>query len=123
MAGAKKSAARKSKARKSKARKSSARKSSARKSPARKSPIPKLNKGTLSVYGYEDVRRMNASDRHTSLIDAVEGIAKKNKITEREAALIVFRKLNVVATLKKNTLPNDSVLHKRDANWVSRHFL
>ena len=122
MAGAKKSAARKSSARKSKARKSSARKSAARKSAARK-PIPKLNKGTLSVYGYEDVRRMSASERHASLVDAVEGIAKKNKMTEREAALVVFRKLNVVATLQKNTLPNDSVLHKRDANWVSREFM
>jgi len=86
-------------------------------------PIPPLSKDTLGQYGYSDIRRKTAGDRREALKKAINGYSRKNSVTKREASLAVFRRLNAIATLKKNTLPKDSVLHKRDANWIKREYL
>lgn len=85
--------------------------------------IPPLSKGTLSKYGYVDVRKLSAVDRHNALTKAINAYSRNNKISKRDAALSIFRKLNAIATLKKNTLPHDSLLHKRDSGWVKKKFL
>ena len=74
--------------------------------------IGKLEKGDLSKFGYEHVVKMSASDRHTALTKAV------NEYT----SLTVFRKLNALYVLTKNTSPAASILFHRDRNWVKRTF-
>ena len=84
--------------------------------------IPPLSKGTLSKYGYSNIRKMSAGDRHDALKKAINAYTKNNKVSKREASLTIFRKLNAIATLKKNTLPKDSLLHKRDSRWVKKEY-
>jgi len=73
--------------------------------------IGKLEEGDLSKFGYEHVAKMSAKDRHTALAAAI-----------REYGwLTVFRKLNALSVLTRNTAPDSSAIFLRDRNWVRRH--
>jgi hypothetical protein len=73
--------------------------------------IGKLEEGDLFKFGYEHVVKMSAKDRHTALAAAI-----------REYGwLTVFRKLNALSVLTRNTAPDSSAIFLRDRNWVRRH--
>jgi len=73
--------------------------------------IGKLRKGTLSKHGYTS--NATAASRHTALAKAVRAYG----------ALSVFRKLNAVAVLTKNTSPLKSKRFVADRNWVKRTYM
>jgi len=68
--------------------------------------IGPLRKGTLRNYGYSTSK--SAKSRRTALAKAIKA----------ESALSVFRKLNAVMVLTKNTSPTVSAKFKADRNWV-----
>jgi len=70
--------------------------------------------GTLSAYGYRDVRGKSELARHRALLRAVRGLVAEKKITFREAALKVFRKLNAVMILN----PSMSAIFRADRDWL-----
>lgn len=72
--------------------------------------IPKLRSGTLSRHGYSS--KDPTQQRHEALSKAVKA----------EGATVVIRKLNVVATLQKNTNPKLSKEMKADSAWVKATF-
>ena len=72
--------------------------------------IGPLRKGTLRSFGYGS--NNSASERHSALKKAVKS----------EGALSIFRKLNAVATLNKNTNPTLSKKFLADRNWVRNNF-
>jgi len=72
--------------------------------------IGQLEEGELSKFGYEHVVKLSASERHAALTKAVK----------KYGWLTVFRKLNAVYVLTKNTSPATSVIFLRDRNWVRR---
>ena len=74
------------------------------------SGIGQLEEGELSKFGYEDVVNMSTADRHAALTKAVK----------EYGWLTVFRKLNAVYILTKNTSPATSIIFLRDRNWVRR---
>jgi len=73
--------------------------------------IGPLRKGSLSRHGYGTSK--SASARHRALAKAVKA----------EGALAVFRKLNAVMVLNKNTNPSVSAKFKADRNWVKRTYM
>jgi hypothetical protein len=72
--------------------------------------IGPLRKGTLSKYGYSTSK--SAQARHTALSKAVKA----------DSALSVFRKLNAVMVLTKNTSPTASAKFRADRNWVKKKY-
>jgi hypothetical protein len=81
--------------------------------PSRKGPkvIPKLKKGELKEFGY--TTSAPVSKRHAALKKAVEAYG----------ATSVFRKLNAVMVLNKNTSPSSSAKFKADRNWVRSTYM
>ena len=78
-----------------------------------KSPkkIGKLNKGTLTRFGYSADKSM--SERRESLSRAIKAYG----------SLVVFRKLNAIYVLNRNTVPKKSQIFYKDRNWVKRNFM
>ena len=68
--------------------------------------IGQLKEGELSKFGYEHVAARTR--RHAALTKAVK----------EYGWLTVFRKLNAVYVLTKNTSPAASIIFLRDRNWV-----
>jgi len=74
--------------------------------------IGQLEEGELSKFGYEHVVKLSASDRHAALSKAVK----------EYGWLTVFRKLNALYVLTKNTSPATSTLFRNDRNWIKLSF-
>lgn len=74
--------------------------------------IGPLKKGTLGQYGYEHVRSMSKDQRETALTQAVKQLGW----------LPVWRKLNAIHVLTKNTHPSLSRIFSQDRNWVKNTF-
>lgn len=72
--------------------------------------IPKLRQGTLRRHGYDS--KASKAERHAAL----------RRAAEAEGPTVVIRKLNVVATLNKNTNPKLSAHFKADSAWVKSTF-
>lgn len=72
--------------------------------------IGQLEEGELSKFGYEHVAKLSASERHAALTKAVK----------EYGWLTVFRKLNAIYVLTKNTSPATSIIFLHDRNWVRR---
>jgi len=72
----------------------------------------RLNKGTLSQFGYSDVMNKTKADRQKLLKRAVSHIEP----------LAVFRKLIAVSTLNKTTNPQLAKRFRDDAEWVRDNF-
>ena len=72
----------------------------------RKNLIGKLKKGELTSLGYSTTKSKIA--RHRAL----------NKATRKYGALSMYRKLNAVAVLSKNTNPKTSKIMLKDRNWI-----
>jgi hypothetical protein len=72
----------------------------------RKNLIGKLHKGELSSLGYSTTK--SAVARHRAL----------NKATRKYGTLSIYRKLNAVAVLSKNTNPETSKIMLEDRNWI-----
>ena len=81
--------------------------------PSRKGPkvIPKLRKGELKEFGY--FASEPVSKRHRALTKAVGAYG----------ATSVFRKLNAVMVLTKNTSPSSSAKFRADRNWVRDKYM
>lgn len=84
-------------------------------SPSRKDyskvKIGPLRKGSLTRHGYKASKSARA--RHIAL----------NKAVKAEGALAVYRKLNAVMVLNKNTNPTKSTRFRADRNWIKRKYL
>ena len=74
--------------------------------------IGKLTEGDLTQYGYH-IKEADLGKRRTSLM----------KAGQKFSPLSVFRKLNALAILNKNTNPTYSKRARADARWVSRNYL
>jgi hypothetical protein len=68
----------------------------------------RLEKGTLSKYGYHNIKKLSKKERRQSLKKAVSDMKP----------LSVMRKLIAVSTLQKNTDPKMSKIFREDADWV-----
>lgn len=73
--------------------------------------IGKMRKGELTQFGYH--LSSNATDRRKALTKAIK----------RYDALSVFRKINAISILQKNTNPTYSNKARADANWISKNYL
>ena len=73
--------------------------------------IGKMKKGELTQFGYH--LSSNATDRRKALTKAIK----------RYDALSVFRKINAISSLQKNTNPSYSAKARADANWISKNHL
>jgi len=69
-----------------------------------------LEKGTLGKYGYHDVENMTQKERHNALHRALKDMSP----------LSVYRKLNAVYLVNRNTNPNVSATFKTDSEWVKK---
>jgi hypothetical protein len=69
-----------------------------------------LEKGTLGKYGYHDVEHMSQKERHDALHRALKDMSP----------LSVYRKLNAVYLVNRNTNPNISATFKTDSEWVKK---
>ena len=69
-----------------------------------------LEKGTFGKYGYHDVAHMTRQERHKALHKALKDIPP----------LTVYRKLNAVYLVNRNTNPNISATFKKDSEWVKK---
>ena len=74
--------------------------------------IGELKEGELSRFGYDEVAKMSAKDRHNALTKAVK----------EYGALMVFRKLNAISVYTRHTAPTSSHIFLLDRNWVKRTF-
>lgn len=72
--------------------------------------IGPIKKGTLTEFGYFDVAHKNKNERQSALSNAVK----------YHGWLKVFRKLNAVYILNKNTNPQISNIFLKDRNWVKK---
>lgn len=83
------------------------------KNPSKKGPklIPPLRRGELKAFGY--ATNLPANKRHAALAKALE----------KYPALSVFRKLNAVQVLTRNTAPKSSAVFGQDKAWVKKHYL
>jgi len=70
--------------------------------------IGTLRKGDLSRFGYSNVTAMSEGRRHLALASAVRIYG----------ALSLFRKLNAIYVLTKNTAPASSAIFKKDRDWI-----
>lgn len=75
----------------------------------RRSPI--LRKGTLTMHGYA---------MRGSLVDRRKAIRKAIRY---ESPLSIFRKLNYLAVLNKNTHPSHAAIYMRDRNYVRKNYM
>jgi len=66
----------------------------------------KLRKGDLIKYGYQ--YRLSDRMRHAALKKAIAAYG----------ALSVYRKLDAVTKLSAHTVPDASLIFKKDRNWV-----
>ena len=73
-------------------------------------PLFVLEKGTLGKYGYHDIEHMTQKERHTALHRALKDMSP----------LSVYRKLNAVYLVNRNTNPNVSTTFKKDSEWVKK---
>lgn len=81
--------------------------------PGKGSPkIGRLMKGTLSEFGYSDVKNLTERQRHIAL-----------KKAAKDYPLSVYRKLIAISTLNKNKDPKLSKLFRKDAEWVKSKFM
>jgi hypothetical protein len=71
--------------------------------------IGKLQEGELSGVGYSF--HSSKLSRHRAL----------NKATRKYGALSVYRKLNAIAVLTKNTSRKTAKRAKSDRNWIGKH--
>jgi hypothetical protein len=74
--------------------------------------IGPLKQGTLEQFGYENVMAMSKEDRYDALSKAVKKLGW----------LPVFRKLNAVAVLNRNTNPKLSDRFFKDRDWVKKNY-
>jgi hypothetical protein len=75
--------------------------------------IGTLRKGDLSRFGYSNVTAMSEGRRHLALASAVR----------RYGALSLFRKLNAIFVLTRNTAPASSAIFKKDRDWIREKYL
>jgi hypothetical protein len=68
----------------------------------------RLEKGTLSQFGYSDIKKLSKKERRQSLKRAIGEIKP----------LSVRRKLIAVSTLQKNVDPKIAKIFREDAEWV-----
>lgn len=73
--------------------------------------IGKLKTGSLSRYGYDP--DYDELTRHTAL----------QRAAQKYGALTLFRKLNAVAVLTRNTDPYRSTIYLADRDWVKYMFM
>jgi hypothetical protein len=71
-----------------------------------------LNKGELDKFGYSNVKLMTETQRHAALVKAMDAYGK----------LSVFRKLNAIYVLTRNTSPASSKIFKADRDWIKARF-
>jgi len=83
------------------------------KNPSKKGPklIPPLRRGELKAFGY--ATKLPADERHAALAKALK----------KYPALSVFRKLNAVQVLTRNTAPKSSAVFGQDKAWIKKHYL
>lgn len=86
------------------------RKSSRKKSNRRSSNKITLRKGTLRQFGYSTDK--SKTDRRKAI----------NKAMKKDGELSVFRKLNALYVLTRNTNPRVSKIFYKDRNYVKRNF-
>jgi hypothetical protein len=67
-----------------------------------------LKSNELGRHGYHNVEHLSAAKRHQSLYDAMNEMP----------ALSVYRKLNALYLVNRNTNPTISDIFKQDANWI-----
>lgn len=72
--------------------------------------IGKMKKGELTQFGYH--LSSNVTYRRKALTKAIK----------RYDALSVFRKINAISILQKNTNPSYSAKARADANWISKNY-
>jgi hypothetical protein len=85
-------------------------KGSSKKTGSKGKKLFRLEKGTLSQFGYHDVKKLSQKERRKALSRA---------ITEMKP-LSVRRKLIAVSTLQKNTDKKMSKIFKDDAEWIKQ---
>lgn len=78
-----------------------------------RSLIGPLRKGDLSRFGYSNVLAMSEGRRHLALASAVRSYGP----------LSLFRKLNAIYILTRNTAPASSAIFKKDRDWVREQYM
>jgi|LakMenEpi03Aug12_release.lakeMendotaPanAssembly.Ray.scaffolds.fasta_scaffold3034545_1 hypothetical protein len=73
-----------------------------------KNLIGKLKKGELGQYGYS--MKATSLSRHRAI----------NKATLKYGALSIYRKLNAIAVLTKNTSPRTAKVALSDRNYIGK---
>ena len=68
----------------------------------------RMEKGTLGQFGYENVKNLTVSQRHTALSRAVKNMNP----------LSVFRKLKAIRLVNGNKDPALAEIFNKDASWV-----
>lgn len=68
----------------------------------------RLERGTLSQFGYSNVKKLSKKERHQSLKKAINEIKPVS----------VRKKLIAISTLQKNINPKMSKIFKEDAEWI-----
>jgi hypothetical protein len=74
--------------------------------------IGPLRKGELTKFGYENVVKLSAQDRHAALKKAVA----------EYGSLSVWRKLNAVAVYTRRISPASSRVFQSDMDWIRATF-
>ena len=77
----------------------------------------------LSVYGYKDLSKMNATNRQNALQNAINDIESTEGKTKHQAAVKVMRRLNYLYVLTHNTQVSLSKKLESDRNWVGTNYL
>lgn len=81
------------------------------KTKAKDKVLPKPTINGLGKYGYKDVKKMLARDRHTAL----------EKGVKKEGILPITRRLNLISNYTKNSDPKFYKILQSDINWVNKH--
>lgn len=74
--------------------------------------IPVSREDDLGRFGYQGIRKMAAPQRHEALVKAAEAYG----------ALAVYRKLNALMVLNRNTVPTVSDIFRRDRDWLGKRY-
>lgn len=74
--------------------------------------LPKPDPKGLSKYGYHDIKKMSAADRHVALKKAVKS----------EGYSVVSKRMNLIANYTKLSNPSFHQLLKRDLRWLKKEF-
>lgn len=85
--------------------------------------IPLSKDIDLGEFGYNKIINLNAEERHKALTKAIKHLVTSKKITEREAAVKILRRVNLLSILNKNTNVTTSDLMERDRNWIHRVYI